>query len=46
LKRSGWVAVFALETLLYVVGTAFIVLALSPRIGTFVFTRLRRRPTP
>jgi diguanylate cyclase (GGDEF)-like protein len=26
---SGWVAVFALETLLYVVGTAFIVLALS-----------------
>ena len=26
---SGWVAVFALETMLYVVGTAFIVLALS-----------------
>src|SRR5438105_6236457 len=26
---SGWVAVFALETLLYVVGTAFIVLAVS-----------------
>jgi diguanylate cyclase (GGDEF)-like protein len=26
---SGWVAVFALETMLYVVGTAFIVLALA-----------------
>ena len=26
---SGWIAIFALETMLYVVGTAFIVLVLT-----------------
>ena len=37
---SGWIAIFALETMLYVVGTAFIVLVLAKERSV----RIRRPP--